>query len=135
MSITNLHVFSVLREKMNWIQARQGILAENVANAETPGYRARDLKELDFDGYLMAKGRGEVVAVRTNEKHITNSGLYNGSFRDRNVRTFETTPEGNSVVLEEEMMKVTANQMDYQAVTTLYQRSIKLLKTAIGKGR
>ena len=43
-------------------------------------------------------------------------------------------PTGNSVNLEQEMMKVAANQMDYQAVTALYTRSLSLLKTAIGKG-
>ena len=46
----------------------------------------------------------------------------------------ETRPAGNSVNLEDEMMKVSANQMDYAAVTSLYSKSLHLLKTAIGKG-
>ena len=49
------------------------------------------------------------------------------------MNDFEITPEGNGVTLEDEMMKVTSNQMDYQAVTTLYSRSLRLLKTALGR--
>jgi flagellar basal body rod protein FlgB len=41
---------------------------------------------------------------------------------------------GNAVNLEDEMLKVSANQMDYAAVTSLYSKSLHLLKTAIGKG-
>ncbi|MNR65174.1 flagellar basal body rod protein FlgB [compost metagenome] len=49
------------------------------------------------------------------------------------MANFEVTPEGNGVTLEDEMMKVTTNMMDYQAATTLYQKSIKILKTAMGR--
>ena len=45
----------------------------------------------------------------------------------------ETRPAGNAVSLDDEMMKVAQNQMDYQAATSLYTRSLGLLKTAIGK--
>ena len=47
---------------------------------------------------------------------------------------FQTRPAGNAVNLEDEMLKVSANQMDYAAVTSLYSKSLHLLKTAIGKG-
>ena len=46
---------------------------------------------------------------------------------------YDVRPTGNAVNLEDEMMKVAANQMDYQAATTLYTRSLGLIKTAIGK--
>jgi len=42
-------------------------------------------------------------------------------------------PTGNAVSLEDEMMKVASNQMDYQAATALYTRGLGLIKTAIGK--
>jgi len=46
---------------------------------------------------------------------------------------YDVRPAGNAVVLEDEMMKVAANQMDYQAATTLYSRSLGLIRAAIGK--
>ena len=54
-------------------------------------------------------------------------------FGSRQLNNFEVTPEGNGVTLEDEMMKVTTNQMDYQAVTALYTRSIRMIKTALGR--
>jgi flagellar basal-body rod protein FlgB len=47
---------------------------------------------------------------------------------------FEVRPTGNGVSLEDEMLKVAANQMDYQAATALYSRGLALIKTALGKG-
>ncbi len=47
---------------------------------------------------------------------------------------YEVRPTGNAVNLEDEMMKVAANNMDYQAATAVYTRSLKLIKTALGKG-
>jgi flagellar basal-body rod protein FlgB len=54
-------------------------------------------------------------------------------FASGQLNNFEVTPEGNGVTLEDEMMKVTSNQMDYQAATTLYTRSIALIRTALGR--
>jgi flagellar basal-body rod protein FlgB len=54
-------------------------------------------------------------------------------YRSGNSRTFEVRPTGNAVNLEEEMMKVAANQMDFQTATALYTRSLNLIKTALGK--
>ncbi|HVQ66654.1 MAG TPA: flagellar basal body rod protein FlgB, partial [Bradyrhizobium sp.] len=56
------------------------------------------------------------------------------SFRGDGGRNgFLTKPAGNAVNLEDQMLKVSANQMDYAAATSLYSRSLGLLKTAIGK--
>jgi flagellar basal-body rod protein FlgB len=51
----------------------------------------------------------------------------------RTINGFEVTPDGNGVTLEDEMMKVAGNQMDYQMVTSLYTRSVRLLRVALGK--
>jgi flagellar basal-body rod protein FlgB len=59
--------------------------------------------------------------------------LSQSPFQNGNSRTFEVRPAGNAVNLEEEMMKVAANQMDFQTATALYKRSLNLIKTALGK--
>ncbi len=48
MNFTDVPLFSLLRERMSWLNARQGVLSQNVANADAPGYHAQDLKPLDF---------------------------------------------------------------------------------------
>ncbi|MGI9412868.1 MAG: flagellar basal body rod protein FlgB [Hyphomicrobiales bacterium] len=136
MSLTDLPVLDALRTKMKWHQTRQRVLAENVANADSPDYRARELKPPEFTSMLRAQAPGVVSTRVTDAQHIEVAGRGDGPprFRTDQQDNFETTPSGNSVVLEEQMMKVAANQMDYQAATTLYSKSINLLRMALGQG-
>ncbi len=70
MPITDIPILSMLRERMQWQQARQQVLAENVANADTPDYQAKDLAPLDFAQQLSAAfARSE----RTNPDHIADA--------------------------------------------------------------
>jgi flagellar basal-body rod protein FlgB len=129
MPVTDLPLFSMLKTRMYWLNERQRVLAENVANADTPGFRGRDLKQLDFNDALRATGSVKVATTAPN--HIGGSAA--GRFPTDNRGGFETTPRGNAVVLEDEMLKVAQTQMDHQAATALYARSIGLIKTALGR--
>jgi flagellar basal-body rod protein FlgB len=135
MAISDLPVLSALRTKMQWHQERQRLLAENVANSDTPKFKPRDLVEPKFEATGARPGAaGNLALLRTSVSHITPSGGANQNFDVNGRAGFQTRPAGNAVSLEEEMTKVSANQMDYAAVTTLYSKSLQLLKTAIGKG-
>jgi len=133
MSISDFPVLSALRTKMQWHQERQSVLSENVANSDTPNFRPRDLVAPKFNAAgLPTESMGTLPMMRTSAAHMTASGEAD-SF-DVNKRVgFETRPAGNAVSLEEEMMKVSANQMDYAAVSELYSKSLGLLKTALDK--
>jgi flagellar basal-body rod protein FlgB len=131
MAVTDLPLFSMLKTRMYWLEERQRVLAENVANADTPGFRGRDLKQLDFHDLLRgAGGAGGVTLAATNPGHIRSDG---GQFAVDGRGGFETTPRGNAVVLEDEMLKVAQTQMDHQAATALYARGVGLIKTALGR--
>ena len=135
MAIDDLPVLSMLRAKMQWHQERQRVLAENIANSDTPNFRPRDLVEpkLGPGGVNVAGAAGGTLPMmRTSATHMTVAGGAPSFPLDRKGG-YETRPAGNAVNLEDEMLKVSANQMDYAAVTTLYSRSLNLLKTAIGK--
>src|SRR6266849_3617432 len=136
MSINDLPVLSVLRTKMQWHQVRQRLLSENVSNSDTPNFKPRDLVQPKFDSTGAGAGAGaagSLALMRTASGHITPSGGAQSFAMDRKAN-FQTRPAGNAVNLEDEMLKVSANQMDYAAVTSLYSKSLHLLKTAIGKG-
>jgi flagellar basal-body rod protein FlgB len=135
MPISNIPLFAMLRTRMQWHQERQRVLSENVANADTPGFRARDLAPLKFDRMTPRSNPG-VALARTDASHQIGSGSSagGGSFESVRNRGQEIRPTGNAVSLEEEMIKVAANQMDYQAATALYTRSLGLIKTALGRG-
>lgn len=128
MAISDIPIFSMLRTRMQWHQERQRVLAENVSNADTPKFRPRDLAPPSFDRSSTSR---TVTLAQTDPAHM--AGLSGGErFRGRNEQ-FAVRPAGNAVHLEDEMLKVATNQMDYQAATQLYSRSLAMLKTAIGK--
>ncbi len=135
MAINDLPMLSALRAKMQWHQERQRVLAENIANSDTPNFRPRDLVEPKFDkNGLPPPGApmGTLPMARTSASHMAAIGG-GPSFPQDRKGGYETRPAGNAVNLEDEMLKVSQNQMDYAAATSLYSRSLNLLKTAIGK--
>lgn len=130
MAITDIPLFSMLRTRMHWHQERQRLLAENVSNADTPKYRPQDLAPPQFDGRRIAVA--PVALARTEGAHFAASAASSSRFQAARLGS-DTRLSGNAVNLEDEMIKVASNQMDYQTVTSLYQRSLGLLKTAVGK--
>jgi flagellar basal-body rod protein FlgB len=134
MAITDIPILSMLRTRLNWSQERQKVLAENVANSDTPNYRERDLAPPKFEvpNSVFAQSVAHVALAKTESGHISGVGFSSSSFQSVSTSS-EIRPTGNSVNIEDEMMKVAANQMDYQAASALYSRSLNLLKVALGK--
>jgi flagellar basal-body rod protein FlgB len=135
MAINDLPILSALRTKMQWHQERQRVLAENISNANTPNFKPSDLVEPKFDkgGSAVGGGFGSLPMLRTSATHISATGGGQTFKGDGGRSGFLTKPAGNAVNLEDQMLKVSANQMDYAAATSLYSRSLGMLKTAIGK--
>lgn len=133
MGILQLSMFGFLADKMRWHQARQGVLAENVANAETPGFQAHELKPFDME---LEKSQASLQPLTTRATQPGHFSVYSASSAGYGASAeygFEVTPEGNGVTLEQQMTKVAENHMDYQTVTALYTRSIGIIKTALGR--
>jgi flagellar basal-body rod protein FlgB len=131
MPISQIPLFSMLRNKMHWHQERQRLLAENVANADTPKFQPRDLAPPALDRMQPA---AMLSLARTSAAHLAGpSGGADAAFALDRRGGFEVRPGGNAVNLEDEMLKVASNQMDYQAATALYSRGLGLIKTALGK--
>ena len=148
MALGDIPLLQMMKLRLQWLGERQQVLAQNVANANTPGYVAKDLKDLDF-GSLVKQQSGTLQPVATEPGHIGTpvagahlAGVDAAHAAVMDVRgggierapDFETTPSGNSVVLEQQMMKAAQTQMDYQAVTSLYAKSMGMIKIALGRG-
>ena len=132
MPIYDVPLFSMLRTRMQWHQERQQVLADNVANADMPKFRPRDLVPPEINRPSLASS-APLGMTQTDGGHLTGLSGSNTSHFRASSGGYEVRPSGNAVDLEDEMLKVSANQMDYQAATTLYTRSLHLLKTALGK--
>lgn len=133
MDLTKLGIFRLLRDKMSWHGQRQEVLAQNIANSDTPDYTPRDLAAFDFRAEMRKASRLQLAA--TSSQHLPGTQAKGGEFKDGAQRMpYETTPDGNQVVLEEQMMKVGQNASDYQTITNLYRKQVAMLRTAIGRG-
>lgn len=133
MDLQGLALFRQLEQKIHWLSARQSVLAENIANANTPGYRSRDLKPFSFAQHLEL---GEALPMQvTRVGHMgggTGASPIPVTQRDRFA--VETSPDGNQVSLEDQLAKVGETGMEYQMITNLYRKHVGMIKTAIGRG-
>ncbi len=132
MDLANLPLFQALSRKMNWLTARQDVLSRNVANLDTPHYQASDLRPLDFRSTL-AGASARLQPVATDARHL--SGSLPAAPPAELMKTHDDLSiNGNSVSVEDEMMKVSDTASDYQLMTNLYKKQLGMLKAAIGHG-
>jgi flagellar basal-body rod protein FlgB len=127
--IGDIPLMSMLKSGMRWHEARQRVLAANVANADTPGYVAKDIARPDFSTKAPSSG---VSLATTSPLHFAMVATSDG-FAAKPEKSGEITPRGNGVDLEDEVMQMTQNVMDFQMVSQLYSRGLDVLRTAIGK--
>lgn len=135
MGLNNLPIFAIMTKQMAWLTKRQEVLAQNIANADTPDYRPRDLLPLKFRDMLRPSQQRGLEMKTTSGAHMSQM-LRKSAFRDATQKqTYETAPDGNAVVLEEQLMKVTENQGSFRLVTNLYRKHVNMIRIALGQGR
>ena len=134
MDYANIGILKMLKTSMGYTHERQDMLARNIANVDTPGYKAREMRETDFKKIVQAESR----RLQMRGTSVLHQKPLNASqtFRDENLRKpYETTPTENTVVLEEQMAKVAENEMMHEQAANLYQKTSKLFKIALGGGQ
>lgn len=125
---------------MKHLSERQRVIAQNIANSETPGFKARDMAEPNFAGLLAAQDTGKPSVARP--RVTISSGMSALGARQAmggnillDANTSETKPDGNNVALEDQLLKMGQIQADFATMTSIYRKQLGLLKTAIGKGQ
>lgn len=137
MDISNIGIFKMAGEKMNWLAARQNILAQNVANSNTPSYLPREIEDFDFKGFLSEAKQGATPKVQmyvTNPMHLKgNEARIDSKYDVYTIKpNYETSLDGNGVIVEEEMAKMDETRSNYDLVASIYQKNISLINTALG---
>lgn len=136
MDLGNIPLFGVMRSKLSYLSERQSVLAQNIANSDTPGYQARDIAEPDFKKLVKASGlngqRSLQMAI-TNSKHIAKNTPAPAFRAAKRPTTYELNPNENNVVIEEEVSKMAMNQAEYQKALNLYSKGVSMFKIALGK--
>ena len=113
---------------------RSETLASNIANADTPGYKARDFDFATvFEGALKKAGgvRGPLEVARTSPHHLQGAqGSHNGPQLQYRIPV-QASIDGNTVELDSELGQFTDNALHYQADLTFLSQNIRTLQSAI----
>lgn len=134
MTTENLGLFKALGAKMNYLDQRQRVISQNIANADTPGYQPKDLLPVDFSRVMKkVTNSANVTPETTNSLHMPANNKV-ADPKNREQRTvYEEAPVGNAVILEEQMVNSNKNQIDYNLMTNLYQKNVNMIRTALGR--
>lgn len=152
MTTQNLTLLKAMVQKMDWLEERQKVIAQNIANADTPGYRPNDVTPINFKSMLEKTSRSTSLSAGlaglgtgisapatsglalTSAAHMGLGGTSSGAAmpqKSQQKSVYEVAPAGNAVVLEEQLLKMTETFTDHRFITNLYQKNIDMLKTAI----
>lgn len=129
MDLSKQTLFRMITERISYLGERQKVLSQNVANADTPNYQARDLKPLDFKDQVHREMR-RVTPVMTQANHLPPVTPPEPFEVLKDKRPYETSLDKNGVVLEEQAMKVSKNAGDFAATTAIYRKYLTMFKLA-----
>lgn len=108
--------------------ARMGVIAQNVANADTPGYKAMDLPSF-ADSY--AEAGGAMRATRPGHVRASDTLMEPQVRRDKS----SGAPNGNSVSLEQEMVKAAGVRQDHEMALAIYRNTSDIIRASLGRSR
>jgi flagellar basal-body rod protein FlgB len=129
MDFASTPILSALAGRLKFLSARTGVIAENIANADTPDFVARDLKAPHF-------GKVLTVALKTSDpRHIAHRAGAGGAPRLETAPDPDAALNGNEVSIETQMMKLSETRQDYQLASTIYRKSLELVRLAARGGR
>ena len=133
MNLNTIPLFSMLTERLSWLGQRQQVLANNIANVNTPGFKPSDLAPVNFERLAQDASRRFPIAS-SNSLHMVSGARSSGPFRVTKQNTiFGETPSGNTVVVEEQLMKISQNVMEHRITASLYAKHLGMIRTAIGR--
>lgn len=132
--IGGIDLFQVSGARMRYLAERQNVLSQNIANADTPQYRARDLKPFTFDSALLSAGAAgaPLHLAATSPTHLAAPNQGGRTVADR-ASTYAEEPNGNTVVLEEQMIKQADVMKAYDMATSVFRHGAGLFRIAVGK--
>jgi flagellar basal-body rod protein FlgB len=118
---------ALAESRLRWADRRQQVLAQNIANADTPGFRPADLRP-----FPQTLARASTGLARTDPRHLLPARGGDGqAVQDR--RAAERTPNGNAVALDEQALKVAETDAAHALAMGLHRRYLALFRTALGR--
>lgn len=128
MKLQSVSFFNLASQRMEWLSARQKVIAENVANADTPGYKARDVSS--FKELLENRVPSGGMAV-TSPKHIAGTDPVGDVRVHEDTRAWADSIDGNTVTLEQQAIKANEVSESYGLAARLYRKGYELLTISV----
>jgi flagellar basal-body rod protein FlgB len=125
-----VYLFDITSQHNQWLAARQSVIASNVANANTPGYLAADLKPF---AEIMSATRLELAATAKGHQ-LPDSPLSAASAERRPASTWDIVHSGNSVSMEKELMKAGEVNGAYSLNTSVIKAFHRMMTSASSRG-
>lgn len=137
MTIENIGLFMGMNAKMKYLAQRQQVISQNVANADTPGYISQDVNKVDFSRMVgrLSPNKNYVALETSDAGHMLPENQAANPKEIKNRKPFEVSPDGNAVILEEQMIKSSETQMSYDLMLNLYRNNVDMIRTAIGSNK
>ncbi|MCA8869495.1 MAG: FlgB family protein [Rhodobacteraceae bacterium] len=124
----DISILSLAHSVARHASQRQNIVAANIANADTPAYKAQDIKPFQIE---------PDQADPAFQPYATRTGHLNNYRSESQIQTFasngEASPNGNTVSLETEMTKAVEIRHQYDMALTIYRKSMDILRTSLGR--
>lgn len=131
MDIDAIPLFSAMKNRMAWLSRREAVVAQNIANSDTPDYQAQDLPQPAFQD-LVGPMAGGVALRQTNSAHLTGHATPPVALRAKTDRhPMEAAPDGNTVVIEEQMAKLNDTAIAHRLTTQLYRKHLAMVRSAL----
>ncbi|RMD89262.1 MAG: FlgB family protein [Alphaproteobacteria bacterium] len=127
-----VEIFRLASGLARYAGARQAVTAQNIANADTPGYRARDLAP-----FAEVVDEAPVASLKTTRAgHLARPSTGESfSLATRIDATSPASPNGNSVSLDTEMLRAAEIRQQHDMALSVYRSALGVLRSALGRGR
>jgi flagellar basal-body rod protein FlgB len=129
MDANHIGLFDLAEQRLAWANQRQALLAENIANVNTPGYKPHDIQAF---ATKLAQAQS-IAPARTQPNHL--AGTTAPAAPNEVVdRTHLHSADGNAVSLDEQLVKLADTETAHSLVTSIYRAYLGMFNTALGRG-
>lgn len=135
----SIPLLDALNQRMRWLSARQQVISQNIAHANTPGFKPKELKEQDFSALVDQVGKSAAAKApmkTSSARHLNAAGVSAQKIAAETSSEFrEVAPNKNAVVLEDELVKMADVQMEYNLMLNVYRKHMGILRSALGSNK
>lgn len=134
--MTDIKILNLAKGRMKHSAQQQSVVADNIARSDLPGAKPSYVKDFNFKSYLSHSTSGAALQPsQTNPAHLSGTRPPTGAFRVQESKdAYEVAPDGNAIVLEEQLLKAGEARREHNNATVMYKRFTGFLRQAVGSG-